>query len=88
MPLLTLKAQSKPHTLKVHLDANTLERLKRYCDYAHGDLSSAVREALIFVFDRDKDFKAFEQQLLRQPTAPDCGTLASSQASASEPKAK
>jgi hypothetical protein len=61
-PLLTLKAQSKPHTVKVHLDSNTLERLKRYCDYAHGDISSAVREALIYVFDRDKDFKSFEQQ--------------------------
>jgi hypothetical protein len=66
-PLLTLKAQSKPHTVKVHLDANALERLKRYCDYAHGDISSAVREALIYVFDRDKDFKAFEQQP-RQPS--------------------
>lgn len=61
-PLLTLKAQSKPHTVKIHLDSNTLERLKRYCEYAHGDISSAVREALIYVFDRDKDFKAFEQQ--------------------------
>ncbi len=68
-PLLTLKAQSKPHTVKVHLDPNTLERLKRYCEYAHGDISSAVREALIYVFDRDKDFKAFEQQASRPPAA-------------------
>jgi hypothetical protein len=67
-PLLTLKAQSKPHTVKVHLDSNTLERLKRYCEYAHGDISSAVREALIYVFDRDKDFKAFEQQPRQQST--------------------
>lgn len=64
--LLTLKAQSKPHTIKVHLDTNTLERLKRYCEYAHGDISSAVREALIYVFDRDKDFKTFEQQPQQQ----------------------
>lgn len=67
-PLLTLKAQSKPHTIKVHLDSNTLERLKRYCEYAHGDISSAVREALIYVFDRDKDFKTFEQHPRQQST--------------------
>ena len=67
-PLLTLKAQSKPHTVKVHLDSNTLERLKRYCEYAHGDISSAVREALIYVFDRDKDFKTFEHQPKQQST--------------------
>jgi hypothetical protein len=66
MPLLTLKTPVKPNTIKINLDPNTLERLKNYCTYAHGDLDSAVREALIYVFDRDKDFKTFEQQL-RQP---------------------
>jgi hypothetical protein len=66
MPLLTLKTHSKPYTIKINLDSNTLERLKNYCVYAHGDLDSAVREALIYVFDRDKDFKAMEQQLRQQ----------------------
>lgn len=69
MPLLTLKTHTKPHTIKINLDANTLERLKNYCVYAHGDIDSAVREALIYVFDRDKDFKTTEQQL-RQQHAP------------------
>lgn len=69
MPLLTLKPQTKPHTLKINLDVNTLERLKNYCDYAHGDMSSAVREALIYVFDRDKDFRAHEQQLRERQAA-------------------
>ncbi len=69
MPLLTLKTHTKPHTVKINLDANTLERLKNYCVFAHGDIDSAVREALIYVFDRDKDFRTFEQQL-RQQSAP------------------
>ncbi len=66
MPLLTLKTHTKPHTVRINLDANTLERLKNYCSYAHGDIDSAVREALIYVFDRDKDFRTFEQQLRQQ----------------------
>jgi len=67
MPLLTLKTPVKPNTIKINLDPNTLERLKNYCAFAHGDIDSAVREALIYVFDRDKDFKTFEQQLRSQP---------------------
>ncbi|HEV2987335.1 MAG TPA: hypothetical protein VG759_02755 [Candidatus Angelobacter sp.] len=70
MPLLTLKTPVKPNTVKINLDPNTLERLKNYCAYAHGDLDSAVREALIYVFDRDKGFKTFEQQLRQQPAEP------------------
>jgi hypothetical protein len=69
MPLLTLKTRSKPHTIKINLDSNTLDRLKNYCLYAQGDIDSAVREALIYVFDRDKDFRAVEQQLRQQQTA-------------------
>jgi len=69
MPLLTLKTHTKPHTVRINLDSNTLDRLKNYCTYAHGDIDSAVREALIYVFDRDKDFRTFEQQLRQQPAA-------------------
>lgn len=89
-PLLTLKAQSKPHTIKVHLDSNTLERLKRYCEYAHGDISSAVREALIYVLDRDKDFKTFEQQPRAQSVSvrDSDGIMASSAAAVPEAKSK
>ena len=69
MPLLTLKTPVKPNTVKINLDPNTLERLKNYCAFAHGDIDSAVREALIYVFDRDKDFRTFEQELRQQPAA-------------------
>ena len=77
MPLLTLKTHSKPHTIKINLDSNTLERLKNYCVYAHGDLDSAVREALIYVFDRDKDFKAMEQQIRQQQATGDSASRGS-----------
>lgn len=89
-PLLTLKAQSKPHTVKVHLDSNTLERLKRYCEYAHGDISSAVREALVYVFDRDKDFKSFEQKPREQSgsVGHSDATMASSAAAITEAETK
>ncbi len=69
MPLLTLKTPVKPNTVRINLDPNTLERLKNYCAFAHGDIDSAVREALIYVFDRDKDFRTFEQELRQQSAA-------------------
>lgn len=78
MPLLTLKTPVKPNTIKINLDPNTLERLKNYCAYAHGDIDSAVREALIYVFDRDKDFRAFEQQLRQRQLATEAVTPTSS----------
>jgi hypothetical protein len=62
MGLIKPKMKTKRIQMRLTLSQALLDEVKAYCTWAHIDkVDEFIEQAMLFVFNKDRDWKAFKQ---------------------------